>query len=63
MSDLGEFISDWSCGILNDLSELVLVWQGERCKSFPLRDRDTSMHVDQPSNLRSASLWLAYGLI
>ena len=30
VSDLGEFIWDWICGILNDLSELVLVWRSER---------------------------------
>lgn len=30
MSDMGEFICDWSCRLLNDLSGLVLVWRSER---------------------------------
>jgi len=30
VSDKGEVIGDWICGILNDLSELVLVWRSER---------------------------------
>jgi len=30
VSDMGEFISDWNWGMLNDLSEIVLVWQSER---------------------------------